>query len=281
LQQGRYSKASELFSTLRQSMKESPVRRIQSTYVDMATAYIVETERWDEAEKLLNAPELKSEAQRAEQGAVTGQHCSHGASVKPEDSKTAQTPPAAYGREGRSARPAFALGMAAGATGKLADVEKYIIELAGIRKLRSERGELYSAKQVEIMELGVTAFATATQGHVEQAITLMKKATALEESLDAPSGPPDLLKPAHELFGEILLRAGRPKEAAEQFRIALLRQPNRARSLLGAARAARESGDQTTAAAGYANLARVWQKADAQLPALKEVQDQSAKVSPR
>ena len=39
-----------------------------------------------------------------------------------------------------------------------------------------------------------------------------------------------LIKPTHELFGEILLRAGKPQEAAAQFRTALLRQPNRARS---------------------------------------------------
>jgi len=73
-----------------------------------------------------------------------------------------------------------------------------------------------------------------------KAIELMKKATNLEESMRAPSGPPGLIKPSHELYGEILLRAGKPAEAAEQFKVALLRQPNRARSLLGASRAAKQ-----------------------------------------
>jgi hypothetical protein len=59
----------------------------------------------------------------------------------------------------------------------------------------------------------------------------------LEEATSAPYGPPSLIKPSHELFGEILLRAGKPTDAAEQFKISLLRQPNRARSLLGLARA--------------------------------------------
>src|SRR5262249_21524957 len=49
-----------------------------------------------------------------------------------------------------------------------------------------------------------------------------------------PSGPPLVIKPAHELFGEILLRAQRPQEAAEQFATSLRRHKNRARSLLGA-----------------------------------------------
>ena len=71
-----------------------------------------------------------------------------------------------------------------------------------------------------------------------KAIELMTKATALEEATTPPYGPPGLIKPSHELFGEILLRAGKPAEAAEQFKISLRRQPNRARSLLGARQAA-------------------------------------------
>ena len=75
----------------------------------------------------------------------------------------------------------------------------------------------------------------------EKAIDLMKRATSLEEATNAPYGPPSLIKPSHELFGEILLRAGKPTEAAEQFKIALLRQPNRARSLSGLASAAAQT----------------------------------------
>ena len=82
-----------------------------------------------------------------------------------------------------------------------------------------------------------------------------------------------MIKPSHELFGEILLRGGRPKEAVEKFAISLRRHPNRARSLLGAARAAARSGDTKRAANFYAQFARQWQQADAQLPELREAQD--------
>ena len=87
----------------------------------------------------------------------------------------------------------------------------------------------------------------------------------LEESLSPPSGPPDLIKPSHELFGEILLRAGKPAEAAQQFAKSLERQPNRARSLLGAARAAEQAGDKVAAQSFFSSLAQVWQQADAYL----------------
>src|SRR6185503_19555044 len=104
-------------------------------------------------------------------------------------------------------------------------------------------------RQLEIMALD----ASMKQDHTK-AIELMKKAVGLEEQTGAPSGPPGIVKPSNELFGEILLRAGKPGEAVEQFKTALLRQPNRARSLLGSARAAAQSGNHAAAAAAYTTL---------------------------
>ncbi len=124
-----------------------------------------------------------------------------------------------------------------------------------------------------INKLEVEAVNAAAKKDYPAAIELMKKATGLEEQGGAPSGPPSLIKPSHELFGEILLRAGQPKEAAEKFQIALLRQPNRARSLLGLARAAAQSGDKTTAVATYTKLLDQWKQADADLPELREARD--------
>jgi hypothetical protein len=70
------------------------------------------------------------------------------------------------------------------------------------------------------------AVASAAKGKPDKAIKIMEKATALEESVSPPPGPPPLIKSSHELFGEILLRASRPKEAAKQFARSLLRQPD-------------------------------------------------------
>jgi Tfp pilus assembly protein PilF len=86
----------------------------------------------------------------------------------------------------------------------------------------------------------------------------------------APSGPPSLIKPANELFGELLLKAGKPREAAEQFKAALLRQPNRAHSLIGSARAAAQRGDKAGAALAYQKFLDQWKLADADLPELAE-----------
>jgi predicted Zn-dependent protease len=106
-----------------------------------------------------------------------------------------------------------------------------------------------------------------------KAIELIKQAATLEEQMAPPLGPPILIKPSHELYGEILLRAGKPAEALAQFKTALLRQPNRARSLLGAARAAAQAGDRAGAAVTYAKLLEQWSQADQELAELREARD--------
>jgi len=129
-------------------------------------------------------------------------------------------------------------------------------------------------------ELEIAAVAASVKRDHEQAAELMKQALRLEEEMGPPSGPPGIIKPAHELFGEILLRAGKPEAAAEQFKVSLLRQPNRARSLLGAARAAAQSGDERGATVAYERLLEQWQQADKDLPELREVQDYLKKARP-
>jgi Tfp pilus assembly protein PilF len=115
--------------------------------------------------------------------------------------------------------------------------------------------------------------AAAAKNDFDEAISMMQQATAQVEAMPPPSGPPPVIKPAHERFGEILLRAGRPKEAVEQFARSLRRHPNRARSLLGAARAAARSGDTQVATTFYAQFAEQWGQAEAQLAERREAQN--------
>jgi len=172
----------------------------------------------------------------------------------------------------REILPVFIRGLALARAGKGAAEEA----LLRLRSLDSGAGENWSVnetKALEVRQLELAAVAAAARGDHDEAAAQMKKAAGLEEDMAPPSGPPALIKPSHELYGEILLRAGRPKEAAAQFSIALLRQPNRARSLLGAARAAAKAGDFKTARETYSIFLRQWQQADRALPELREAED--------
>ncbi len=54
-----------------------------------------------------------------------------------------------------------------------------------------------------------------------------------EDALTFEFGPPIPVKPAHELYGEELQAAHRPKEARDEFQRALARAPKRVQSLRG------------------------------------------------
>jgi predicted Zn-dependent protease len=172
-------------------------------------------------------------------------------------------------------------GTAAASSKNPADAEKYVAELRGLRKDFEKFSGYITPEMVEIMELEVAGLARASAGRFDEAVELLKRATSLEESLRPPSGPPEVIKPSHELFGDVLLRAGRPAEAAAQFKTALLRQPNRPRSLLGLARASARSGDGKLAVQTYADYLRTQERADAHGVELAEARDYLKQASVR
>jgi tetratricopeptide (TPR) repeat protein len=100
-----------------------------------------------------------------------------------------------------------------------------------------------------------------TDGKKDEALALAAKAAAEEDALTFDFGPPVPVKPAHELAGEMLLEAGRPKEARDQFERALTRAPRRALSMQGLAKAARQSGDTATAQRTLDELNTFWRSA--------------------
>jgi tetratricopeptide (TPR) repeat protein len=108
------------------------------------------------------------------------------------------------------------------------------------------------------MHKELQALIAQQKGQMDQAIALLKEAVQLEESMRPPNGAADPIKPSHELLGEVLLAAGKPKEAADAFETSLLRMPNRARSLMGAATAHAGAGDRQRSAERYGRLTSFW-----------------------
>jgi hypothetical protein len=86
----------------------------------------------------------------------------------------------------------------------------------------------------------------------------LHEAVTIEESMRPPNGAADPIKPSDELLGEVLLRAGKPADAAKAFDACLLRMPNRARSLHGAALAYAGAGERELSAERWATLRAFW-----------------------
>jgi hypothetical protein len=260
LQQGRYGKAEEQLAVMRRSLagfpKDDPRNLMFGTFThaQMVATFVTETEKWDAAEQLLG--------QQTKVGDAKDQIVN-----VPDQFKAyivvAQIP------------VIFARGMAAAMKGS-ADAQKSMAELRTIRERHGNEPAALVAqivKMTEIQQLEISAVYNSSKGGFDEAVKIMRRSAALEAAMPPPLGPPGVIKPAHELFGEILLRAKLPKEAAEQFATSLRRHKNRARSLLGTARAAAQSGDKKGAAKAYARFSQQWRQAGAQAPELREAQD--------
>ena len=144
-------------------------------------------------------------------------------------------------------------------------------QLQALADKRAEDGEDYQADSVRIQQHEVEALAAQIAGDTEGALKHAKAATKIEETQDPPSGPTYPMKPSHELYGELLLAAGKAEKARAQFETSLTRTPNRTASLLGLARAATALGDEDAANRAYATLQTFLTEADSDVAFLDEV----------
>jgi tetratricopeptide (TPR) repeat protein len=151
----------------------------------------------------------------------------------------------------------FANGMKAFHKGDEAALESIIQRLSNERLVDKERAEggigvcgnvssekptLLDVQQAEVMELELKAMQVQLKGNASYAEQLLKQAVALESSISYSYGPPTIVKPSFELYGEWLLQNGRAKEALQQFELSLKAAPGRALSETGKQKALRLIG---------------------------------------
>jgi tetratricopeptide (TPR) repeat protein len=175
---------------------------------------------------------------------------------------------ARHGGRGEGTR-LLAAGLQAAWSGDLAAAER---AAADLQALAGEGdGPAYRKGASDAMQKEVLALVALKKGNAEEALKLLAEAAEIEDRMAPPSGPPEPIKPAPELYGEVLLEQGKAEEALRQFDRALLRMPNRSASRLGAARAAARLGRTEEARGHYAALAESWRQADPGTPELAEV----------
>ena len=138
-------------------------------------------------------------------------------------------------------------------------------------RLRQElvaAGDPYWAEQVGIQEAAASAWIALAEKDAAGAVIGMTAAADREDRSEKHVAMENRLSPMRELFGELLLEAGRPAEALRQFERSLEVVPGRFRSLAGAARAAAEAGNRRAAASYYRRLLALAADADSDRPAL-------------
>ena len=113
-------------------------------------------------------------------------------------------------------------------------------------------------KTAEVMMQQLQAKLWLAEGKQEQALELLAHTAAQEDALVFEFGPPIPVKPAHELYGEELLAAHRPKDAREEFQRALAHAPKRAQSLRGLTKAEAAAGDTDASRRSLDDLKSFW-----------------------
>jgi tetratricopeptide (TPR) repeat protein len=235
LQQGRYDAARRHLELMRRNLPAAPSPGRQGHLLAMRAHYLVVSERWSDP-----AATWRMETPRA--GTVS------------------------------RAMDAFALAYAALRRGERAGAESGLAAVRALaRSLEGDSSYVGNRRVPGILAAELEALLLWDRGKREEAVAVLRELTREEDSFPAEFGPPDVVKPTHELLGEFLLELKRPAEAQAQFVRALELAPGRSQALLGLVRAARAAGDGVAAERALAELERNWKDADADLPGLVDL----------
>jgi Tfp pilus assembly protein PilF len=145
-----------------------------------------------------------------------------------------------------------------------ADIEK----LAELRDKLRDAKDAYWSEIVDIQRQVAAAWLLHAQGKYDDALKAMSAAADAEDKTEKHAVTPGPLAPARELYGEMLLDRGMPKEALAAFEATKAKEPNRFRGFLGTAMAAEKLGDKAKAKDNYVKLVALAARADSERPEL-------------
>jgi tetratricopeptide (TPR) repeat protein len=148
---------------------------------------------------------------------------------------------------------AYARALGDARTENIAGAEAEIGRLQSLEdKLKGN--DTYWANQVEVQRLAAAGILAHIRGDDKKAVALVRAAADLDATMDKHPATPASVLPARELLADLLLELNQPAAALVEYRAMLSTDPNRFRSLLGEARAAKQTGDSATAHDAYRKL---------------------------
>ena len=212
---GHHDRAEQNLSNALAAVDRNPdSKRVHDGYLDMRGRHILETGAWQDIEL-------------APRGTAEGEH-PHWVSV---------------------------VGMSAANRG---DLDRAISVEARLKALGEDvaaDGKTYDANLIDVLQRQVAATRLMAAGEPQAAIAVAREAADMEvENLRVPSGPPKPMKPAVELYADMLLAGGESAAAIEAFQKSLQWIPQRPPSMFGLAKAADAAGQGDVAREMYEKL---------------------------
>ena len=162
----------------------------------------------------------------------------------------------------------FARAVGAARAGKPAEAGPDIARLAAIRDRELELKDAYWAEQVDIQRKVAEAWVAYANGQKDEGLKLLAATADAEDLTDKSAVTPGPLAPARELYGYMLLEAGRARDALAAFEAVTKKEPNRFLALYGAGKAAEAARQPAKAKGYYAQLVQICQDAAADRPEL-------------
>jgi tetratricopeptide (TPR) repeat protein len=148
----------------------------------------------------------------------------------------------------------FARGLGFAHLGDKKEVEATLQRLTELEAVARKGGEDLFARNIQMFNLELAAWFAHEQNQSARAVEMMQKAIELELTTPKHAVTPGPTLPALELFGDMHTEQRNRRAALVAYQQSLKVYPRRFNSLLGAARAARESGDTATSRAMYTEL---------------------------
>jgi tetratricopeptide (TPR) repeat protein len=156
----------------------------------------------------------------------------------------------------------FARAIGAARSGRLEQARADVAALGALRDALKTQNDAYWATIVEAQRLAAQAWVTRAEGDGQGALRLAREAADLEETVEKHPVTPGPILPARELLGDLLLESGDAAAAQQEYEKTMQREPRRARTLFGAARAAERAGATAQARGHYRELLQVMEKGD-------------------
>jgi len=130
----------------------------------------------------------------------------------------------------------FAIGMSGVKTQQIQVSQQALAELKNLITSTETSSLSNEALSGKVMAKELEGLLLLQAGDNQKALQVLQEATEMEDRLPYAYGPPFPIKPAHELFGEVLLGLEQKKKAKKEFELTLDRAPRRALALEGLAR---------------------------------------------
>ena len=245
LQQGRYAKAAEIVKSMDRNVRYTNALSMRYHLAMMKAAFLVETGQWKD-------PISRIDVLTADFNIKT----------KALD----------FYIDGMSALASNDTDRAGWNVIQITDQKS--VELSGGSKMhsdyyycgsRSNAGIINNEQDLiatEVIRLELEAVLAMKMKDIDVALDFAKRASQLQNKYLSPFGPPVIVKPARELYGELLIDAGRAEAALLQFDLALRDAPNRTLSLLGKYHAYRKLGHKEKMADMKKMIKSNWEHAD-------------------